>query len=193
MIPDIHSFMNSRRGGQLYCFALGVIAVLGQAPFHLWFITIVCLACLVARLKLARKRDKPNILGFSDSFCFAFGYFIFMAFQSATIYYFTVSEIQEEPQTPQGKMVRVSGKLIPESFYRPEESTEAYFTLTDGTTSMSAKHDGILPDLFFNKNSEIFELVKLGAIQFTLILGANSAAKEMVKPSTAPFAEATIA
>lgn len=76
MIPDIHSFMNSRRGGQLYCFALGVIAVLGQAPFHLWFITIVCLACLVARLKLARKRDKPNILGFSDSFCFAFGYFI---------------------------------------------------------------------------------------------------------------------
>jgi apolipoprotein N-acyltransferase len=68
--------MNSRRGGQLYCFALGVIAVLGQAPFHLWFITIVCLACLVARLKLARKRDKPNILGFSDSFCFAFGYFI---------------------------------------------------------------------------------------------------------------------
>ncbi|MFL2756459.1 MAG: cytochrome c maturation protein CcmE [Dehalococcoidia bacterium] len=85
----------------------------------------------------------------------AFGYFIFMAFQSATIYYFTVSEIQEEPQTPQGKMVRVSGKLIPESFYRPEESTKAYFTLTDGTTSMSAKHDGILPDLFFNKNSEI--------------------------------------
>ena len=46
---------------------------------------------------------------------------------------------------------------------------------------------------FFNKNSEIFELVKLGAIQFTLILGANSAANEIVKPSTAPFAEATIA
>ena len=85
----------------------------------------------------------------------AFGYFIFMAFQSATIYYFTVSEISEEPQTPQGKTVRVSGKLVPESFYRPENSTEAYFAITDGTNSMSAIHDGILPDLFFNKNSEI--------------------------------------
>ena len=85
----------------------------------------------------------------------AFGYFIFMAFQSATIYYFTVSEISEEPQTPQGKTVRVSGKLVPESFYRPENSTEAYFSITDGTNSMSAIHNGILPDLFFNKNSEI--------------------------------------
>ena len=46
---------------------------------------------------------------------------------------------------------------------------------------------------FFNKNSEIFELVRLGAMQLTLILGANSAANETVKPSTAPFAEATIA
>ena len=39
--------------------------------------------------------------------------------------------------------------------------------------------------LFFNIGSAIFELVKLGAIQFTLILGANSAAKETVRPSTA--------
>jgi apolipoprotein N-acyltransferase len=76
MIPDIHPFINSRKGGQLYCFALGVIAVLGQAPFHWWFITIVCMACLVARLKLARKRDNPAISGFSHGFCFAFGYFI---------------------------------------------------------------------------------------------------------------------
>ena len=40
---------------------------------------------------------------------------------------------------------------------------------------------------------EIFEFVKLGAMQFTLILGANSAANARVKPSTAPFAEDTIA
>jgi cytochrome c-type biogenesis protein CcmE len=85
----------------------------------------------------------------------ALGYFVFMAFQSATVYYFTVSEIQEEAQTPQGKTVRVSGKLIPESFYRLENSTEAYFSITDGNSSISAIHDGILPDLFFNKNSEI--------------------------------------
>ena len=34
---------------------------------------------------------------------------------------------------------------------------------------------------------DIFESVKLGAMQFTLIFGANSAAKLSVKPSIAPF------
>ena len=34
----------------------------------------------------------------------------------------------------------------------------------------------------------IFDLVKLGAIQFTLMLGASSAAKATVKPSTAALA-----
>jgi len=85
----------------------------------------------------------------------ALGYFIFMAFQSATVYYFTVSEIQKESQTPEGKTVRISGKLVVDSFYRPDNSAEAYFSLTDGDNYISAIHDGILPDLFFNENSEI--------------------------------------
>ena len=40
--------------------------------------------------------------------------------------------------------------------------------------------------------SAILEFVKLGAIQFTLIFGANSAAKETVNPSTAALVEAII-
>ena len=54
--------MNSSRSGQLYSLALGVIAILGQAPFHLWFITIICVACLVARLKLAREKSENKKL-----------------------------------------------------------------------------------------------------------------------------------
>ena len=38
----------------------------------------------------------------------------------------------------------------------------------------------------------IFDFVKLGAIQFTLMLGANSAAKATVKPSTPDLAEEII-
>ena len=38
----------------------------------------------------------------------------------------------------------------------------------------------------------IFDLVKLGAIQFILISGANSAAKATVKPSTPALAEEII-
>ena len=44
---------------------------------------------------------------------------------------------------------------------------------------------------FLSKKFDIFEFVKLGAIQFTLMFGAYSAA-ERVKPSTAAFADETM-
>ena len=47
--------------------------------------------------------------------------------------------------------------------------------------------------VFFNIGSAILDFVKLGATQFTLMFGANSAARETVNPSTAAFAEAMIA
>ena len=85
----------------------------------------------------------------------ALGYFAFMAFEGATVYYYTVGEMNDIGQTPDGKMVRVSGKLMPESFNRGEGSTLAKFSLTDGTESLIANHIGVLPDLFFNDHSEI--------------------------------------
>jgi len=85
----------------------------------------------------------------------ALGYFGFMAFQSATIYYYTVAELEAQGPTPDGRMVRVSGKLVPDSFRRAEDSTLANFVLTDGSMTMPAAHDGIVPDLFFNEHSEI--------------------------------------
>ena len=46
--------------------------------------------------------------------------------------------------------------------------------------------------VLFNIGWDIFDFVKLGAIQLTLIFGANSAASETVKPSTAAFVDAII-
>lgn len=85
----------------------------------------------------------------------ALGYFGYMAFQSATVYYYTVGEMADVGATPEGKVVRVSGKLVPDSFSRPEGSTVAYFSLTDGTETLSAAHEGVIPDLFFNEHSDI--------------------------------------
>ncbi len=85
----------------------------------------------------------------------ALAYFAFMAFQSATVYYYTVSEMSEVGQTPDGRLVRVSGKLIPDSFSRGDGTTVASFNLTDGTQVLQASHDGVLPELFFNEHSEI--------------------------------------
>ncbi len=85
----------------------------------------------------------------------ALGYFAFMAIQSATVYYYTVSEMSEVGATPDGRLVRVSGSLIPDSFSRGEGTTVASFSLTDGTQVLQATHDGVLPELFFNEHSEI--------------------------------------
>ena len=85
----------------------------------------------------------------------ALGYFIFQAFSGATVYYYTVGEINEIGPSPEGKTVRVSGKLEPESFHRAAGSTLSEFRLTDGSETLAAAHEGVLPDLFFNEHSEI--------------------------------------
>jgi cytochrome c-type biogenesis protein CcmE len=83
------------------------------------------------------------------------GYLAFMAFESATVYYYTVGELNDQGPTPEGRVVRVSGKLVPNSFFRDKGSTLATFALTDGSETLPATHDGVLPDLFFNEHSDI--------------------------------------
>ena len=56
-------------------------------------------------------------------------------------------------------MVRVSGKLLEESFMRQEDSTLSEFRLIDegggSSVAMNASYVGVMPDLFFNPHSEI--------------------------------------
>jgi cytochrome c-type biogenesis protein CcmE len=85
----------------------------------------------------------------------AFVYLSFVAFQSATRYYYTVAELQEIGPSETGQVLRVNGKLVPGSFVRQEGSTMAKFSLTDGEATLTAFLDGVVPDLFFNEHSEI--------------------------------------
>ncbi len=85
----------------------------------------------------------------------AFGYFIFIAFESASLFYYTVSELQQRDPNIANETVRVSGKLVAGSFSREPDNTMAHFQITDGISTMNATHDGVLPDLFFNEHSEI--------------------------------------
>ena len=85
----------------------------------------------------------------------AFAYFAFIAFESATLYYLTVGELIERGPTEEGRSVRVAGKLVAGSFFREDGSTLASFALTDGTETLNAVHDGVVPDLFFNEHSEV--------------------------------------
>lgn len=88
----------------------------------------------------------------------ALGFFAFQAFEGAAVYYYTVSEMEELGPTPENRLVRVSGKLVPDSFHRAEGSTSAEFALfdeADAAARLAAAHEGVLPDLFFNEHSEI--------------------------------------
>jgi len=99
--------------------------------------------------------NKIKIIIISAVFALAFSYFAFMALTSATMYYYTVSELQTLDPSSNQDVIRVSGKLVPSSYNREVTSTISEFTITDGTNLLKTQHDGILPDLFFNKHSEI--------------------------------------
>ena len=85
----------------------------------------------------------------------ALGYFAYSAFQAATVYYYTVSELKELGPSETGELVRLSGKLVPGSFSRDEDSVLVRFILTDGSETVDAVHSGAVPDLFFNEHSDI--------------------------------------
>lgn len=89
----------------------------------------------------------------------AVGYMIFAAFPGNTLYFLTVSEFMAGQEYQDGRMVRVSGKLIEESFQRQEDSAVSQFQLFDEANSsgvaMDASYVGVMPDLFFNPHSEI--------------------------------------
>ena len=104
---------------------------------------------------VSKFRNRMRIILVIAVLASSFGYFAFMAFDSAMLFYFTVGELVEHGPLIEGESVRVSGKLVSGSFIRQDGSTIATFELTDGTHILSAIHDGVLPDLFFNEHSEI--------------------------------------
>ncbi|MBI4199595.1 MAG: cytochrome c maturation protein CcmE [Chloroflexi bacterium] len=102
----------------------------------------------------------------------ALAYFAFAAFQGATVFYLTVGELLDGRAEAE-KVVRVSGKLVPGSFQREGSGTLATFSLTDGVRVLPAKHDGALPDLFFNELSDI-------VLEGTYAAGRPFAAREVI-------------
>lgn len=85
----------------------------------------------------------------------SFAYLGYLAFDSAKVYYYTVSEVKNSKEIQEDRIVRVNGKLVDDSFKRDAGSTIAYFSLTDGVEILDAEHEGIIPELFFNEHSEI--------------------------------------
>lgn len=104
-----------------------------------------------------RTRNRLIILG--AVLALAVGYMVYAAFPGSALYFVTVSEFMGGEEYQDGRLIRVSGKLAPDSFHRQDNSTLARFQLVDqegeGDYSLDASYVGVMPDLFFNPHSEI--------------------------------------
>ena len=90
----------------------------------------------------------------------ALGYMIYAAFPGNALYFLTVSEFNENTEVQDGRLLRVSGKLIEGTFGREGNSIDSQFQITDNEASipietLKASYTGVLPDLFFNPHSEL--------------------------------------
>ena len=90
----------------------------------------------------------------------ALGYMVYAAFPGNALYFMSVNEFMEREEAQDGRIVRVSGKLVDGSFQREANSINASFRLVDEGTGLAgeillASYVGVLPDLFFNPHSEI--------------------------------------
>ena len=90
----------------------------------------------------------------------ALGYMIYAAFPGNALYFLTVGELINKTDVHDGRTLRVSGKLVEDSFQREGRSTTSYFQLRDEDGSEAGEHlsatfVGVVPDLFFNPHSEV--------------------------------------
>ena len=91
----------------------------------------------------------------------AVGYMVYAAFPGNALYFLTVSEFVVGGEYQDGRVVRVAGKLVPDSFRRLEGTTSSQFQLKDAEDQggsgpyLPASYVGVMPDLFFNPYSEI--------------------------------------
>ena len=105
-----------------------------------------------------RTRNRLIILGVVVALAVA--YMIYAAFPGNALYFVTVSEFMGGEEYQDGRVLRVSGKLVPESFQREDSGTLARFQLIDkegdaSDVNLEASYVGVMPDLFFNPHSEI--------------------------------------
>lgn len=92
-------------------------------------------------------------------------YFVVLAFDSSTVFYYKIEELSQA-NIKSTETVRVVGTLVDDSFDRESNSTSVSFSISseDGKNTLNAQYQGIVPELFFNEQSEIVLEGKLANI-----------------------------
>ena len=106
------------------------------------------------------RSNRTRFLVLSAVVVLALGYMIYAAFPGNSLYFLTVSEFNNKSEVQDGRLLRVSGKLVEGTFGREGNSIDSLFQITDSDGDSSsgvllASYSGVLPDLFFNPHSEL--------------------------------------
>lgn len=106
------------------------------------------------------RSNRTRFLIISTVIALALGYMIYAAFPGNALYFLTVSEFTSRSEVQDGRVLRVSGKLVEGTFGREGNSMDSQFQITDkdgdsSSITLQASYTGVLPDLFFNPHSEL--------------------------------------
>ena len=114
------------------------------------------------------RSNRTRFMILSAVVVLALGYMIYAAFPGNALYFLTVSEFNDNPEAKDGRILRVSGKLVEGTFGREGNSIDSLFQITDPDLeepvyepvdgpieTLKASYTGVLPDLFFNPHSEL--------------------------------------
>ena len=114
------------------------------------------------------RSNRTRFLVLSAVIILALGYMIYAAFPGNALYFLTVSEFNSNSEVQDGRLLRVSGKLVEGTFDRNGNSIDSIFQITDkdgdsSEVTLLASYTGVLPDLFFNPFSELILEGSFGA------------------------------
>jgi cytochrome c-type biogenesis protein CcmE len=85
----------------------------------------------------------------------AVAYLVYLSLSSATVYYYTVGEVQAQRQVIGSRLVRVSGMVAPGSIAR--EEARLRFDVSDAAGRLPVVYGGIVPDIFSEEVEVVVE------------------------------------
>lgn len=96
---------------------------------------------------MTRKNQRIALIVGGLAFLAVAAGLVLTAFEDSVVFFFSPTELQAKPVDPE-RRIRVGGLVESGSVERGPSDAEVRFRVTDGTTSLTIRYIGILPDLF---------------------------------------------
>jgi len=102
----------------------------------------------------------------------AVAYVVVTGMRDTMVYYYTVSEVQEQEAALQGMPLRIAGHVVAGSIERDSTNLVHRFVIEEGGAEMSVVYRGIAPDTFQDSSEAVVEgeIDSDGVLQATFLM-----------------------